>query len=78
MLTMGPLIEIIENQLILILAIVTRSIKVQIMNYLIKLQMIVTKTIAELIRNTRKTIIALITQDQSNMMLVQMIKIMKM
>ena len=78
MLTMGPLIEIIENQLILILAIVTRSIKVQIMNYLIKLQMIVTKTIAEFIRNTRKTIIALITQDQSNMMLVQMIKIMKM
>lgn len=78
MLTMGPLIEIIENQLILILAIVTRSIKVQIMNYLIKLQMIVTKTIAELIKNTRKTIIALITQDQSNMMLVQMIKIMKM
>ena len=78
MLTMVPLIEIIENQLILILAIVTSAIKSLIMNYLIKLQMTVAKTIAELIRNTRKELIALTTQEQSNMMLAKMVKIMKM
>ena len=63
MLTMGPLIEIIENQLILILAIVTSALKSLIMNGLIKLQMTVAKTIAELIRNTRKELIALTTQE---------------
>ena len=49
-----------------------------IMNYLTKLHMIIAKTIARLIRITRITLAALKTQEESNMMLAEMIKIMKM
>ena len=48
-------------------------IKYLTMNYLIKLQMIIAKTIAGLIRITRITLIALTTQEQSNVMSVEMI-----
>ena len=59
-------------------AIVMSVIKYLTMNYLIKLQMIIAKTIAGLIRITRITLIALTTQEQSNVMSVEMIQIMKM
>ena len=68
----APLVKIIENQLMIVLAIVTSVIKSLIKNYLIKLQMIIAKTIAVLIRITRITQIALTTQEQSNMMLAEM------
>ena len=68
----APLVKIIENQLMIVLAIVTSVIKSLIKNYLIKLQMIIAKTIAVLIRITRITQIALTTQEQSNMMLAKM------
>ena len=54
-------------------AIVMSVIKYLTMNYLIKLQMIIAKTIAGLIRITRITLIALTTQEQSNVMSVEMI-----
>ena len=78
MLTMYPLIKIIENQLMIILATVTSVKKSLVMNYLIKLQMILAKTIARLIRSTRITLIALTTQEQSNIMIAEMTKIKKM
>ena len=53
--------------------IVMSVIKYLTMNYLIKLQMIIAKTIAGLIRITRITLIALTTQEQSNVMSVEMI-----
>ena len=72
------LIKIIENQLMIILAIITSVIKPLIMNYLIKLQMIKAKIVAGLIRINRITIILTI-QEQFNMMLLpEMIKIIKM
>ena len=54
-------------------AIVMSVIKYLTMNYLIKLQMIIAKTIAGLIRITRITLIALTTQEQSNVISVEMI-----
>ena len=54
-------------------AIVMSVIKYLTMNYLIKLQMIIAKTIAGLIRITRITLIALTTQEQSNVMSVEML-----
>ena len=47
MITMHPLIKITENQLMIILAIVTSVVKSLIKNYLIALQMIIAKTIAD-------------------------------
>lgn len=73
---MRPLTKIIENQLIIILAIVTSVIKSLIAYYLRTLQRIIAKTIAGLI--SRMTLIALITQEQSDILLAEMIKIMKM
>ena len=73
---MRPLTKIIENQLIIILAIVTSVIKSLVAYYLRILQMIIAKTIAGLI--SRMTLIALITQEQSDILLAEMIKIMKM
>ena len=73
MLTMRPLIKVIENQFTIILAMVTNVIKSLTMNYLIKLQMIMTKIIAGLIRITSITLIAETTQEQSKMMLAEMI-----
>ena len=73
---MRPLTKIIENQFIIILAIVTSVIKSLVAYYLRTLQMIIAKTIAGLI--SRMTLIALITQEQSDILLAEMIKIMKM
>ena len=47
------------------------------MNYPIKLPMLIAKPIAGLIRNTRITLIALTSQEQFNIMLEEMLKIMK-
>ena len=57
----------------IILAIATSVMKSLIKNYLIKLQMIIAKTIAELISITRITLIALTIQEQSNIMLAEII-----
>lgn len=73
---MRPLTKIIENQLIIILAIVTSVIKSLVAYYLRTLQRIIAKTTAGLI--SRMTLIALITQEQSDILLAEMIKIMKM
>ena len=73
---MRPLTKIIENQLIIILAVVTSVIKSLVAYYLRTLQMIIAKTIAGFI--SRMTLIALITQEQSDILLAEMIKIMKM
>ena len=54
-------------------AIVMSVTKYLTMNYLIKLQLIMKKIIAGLIRITRITLIALATQEQSNVMSVEMI-----
>ena len=73
MLTMHRFIKIIGNQLMIIPAIVMSVTKYLTMNYLIKLQLIMKKIIAGLIRITRITLIALATQEQSNVMSVEMI-----
>ena len=75
MVTMRPLIKIIKNQFMIVFAIVKSVIKSWIMNYLIKLQMIIAKTIAGLIKITTQepTLITLTTQEQSNMMLAEMV-----
>ena len=73
MLTMRPLIKVIENQFTIILAMVTNVIKSLTMNYLIKLQLIMAKIKEGLIRITSITLIAETTQEQSKMMLAEMI-----
>ena len=57
----------------IILAIVTSVTKSLITIYLVQLQMIIANTLAGLIRVTKITLIALTTQEPSNMMLAKMI-----
>ena len=60
--------------LTIIFVIVTSVIKSVIMDFLIKLQIIIAKAVAGLVRNTRITLIPLRTQEQSNTMLAETIK----